>query len=75
MTNSELDRRDITLDIMEVFDICTFSVTLVYACYNAVKFLVIQGRWNSFYLMPFYVLAIVISTARIVQILDDLLHF
>ena len=43
----------------------TYSFLLGFSLHNAVKFLVIQGRWKNFYLTGFYTLTVLVALARI----------
>ena len=43
----------------------TYSFVLGFSIHNAVKFLVFQGRWKTFYLAGFYVLTVLVALARI----------
>jgi len=47
-------------------DIATFFFVLGFSLHNAVKFLVIQGRWRKLYLTGFYVLTVLMTLIRII---------
>jgi len=62
----ELSTRDKVLVVWTFIDMVMYSITLVYAIHNTVKYIVIQKRCHNFFLVDFYVLTILISATRIV---------
>jgi len=73
MGSSDLDWRRVTLDVLTWVDIIVFSLTFIFACYNAYNFLIIQRRYNNFYLASFYFLAISVFGIRIVYYIHNLI--
>jgi len=52
-------------------NIGTYSIVLGLSLHNALKFLVIQGRWKNFYLMGFYTLTVLVALARILYFYSE----
>jgi len=46
-------------------NIATYSFVLGLSLHNALKFLIIQGRWKNFYLTGFYTLTVLVALTRI----------
>jgi len=66
MSSDDRDGKKVTLDTLVWIDIIVFSLTLAYALYNGTNFLVIQRRYNSFYLVTFYVLTVLVLGLRVI---------
>jgi len=68
-------RKKVTLDVLACIEIIMFSFALAYALYNGMQFLVIQRRYNSFYLTSFYVLTVLVLGLRIAYFIDNLVRW
>jgi len=73
MSEASFDWKKLTLDIMTGVDMIVFSLTLVYALYNGTNFLVVQRRYNNFYLTSFYFLTIMVLGLRMAYFIVTLL--
>jgi len=49
----------------------TFGLTLLFACHNSIRFLIIGGRWRKLYLSAFYVLTIIIAALRTISFIAE----
>jgi len=72
---SDVDLKNVTLIVMTCIDIVCFSLAFLYAAYNATKFLIIQRRYNTFYLTPFYLLAITVFGCRVPDLINNLVKW
>jgi len=75
MSSDDRDGKKVTLDTLVWLDIIVFSLTLAYALYNGTNFLVIQRRYNSFYLVTFYVLTVLVLGMRLAYFINTLISW
>jgi len=66
MGSANLDWKKVTLDVLVWADIIVFSLALAYALYNGTNFLIIQRRYNNFYLVTFYLLTVLVFGIRVI---------
>jgi len=72
---SNQDAKAWVLTSLELIDVLAFLFMFTFASYNAYQFLIVQGRWNNFYMLSFYVLTLTITVCRIYHCVENFLFY